>query len=54
MTLKLKVLSTVNNKPFKEYFIRQKNKWLYCEDPKYKLKEEMEKCTLLHELVYTA
>ena len=34
MALKLKVLNTVNNKPFKGGFIGQQSKWLHCEDPK--------------------
>lgn len=36
-------MNTVNNKPFKGYFIKQESKWLYCEGPKYKTKAQMEK-----------
>lgn len=43
MALKLKVLTTINNKPFKEYFIRKESKWLYYEEHKYKPKGEVEK-----------
>lgn len=58
MALELTVLKNKrlkNNKSFKEYLMRQKNKWLQYKDPKYKLKEEMEKCILiLHESVHMA